>query len=377
MSDPLGGGAGRRVIALVKKECLQILRDPSSIAVGVVLPVVMILLFGYGLSLDVKHVATVAVLESPDPVSMDLAAAFRGSSYFDVELGTSYPEAERLLRERKVDAILRIRSDFARQLALGDARAQLVVNGVDANRARIIQGYAEGVVSEWALRASAANGGRALPPVSIEPRTWFNPTTESRLFLVPGCLVLVMTLIGALMTALVVAREWERGTLEALFVTPVRASEILLGKTVPYFLLGLMGLSLCLLAGRYLFHVPMRGSLSLVVLVSALYLLVALGIGLVISSATKNQFLASQLVLAFTFMPAFMLSGFVYDLGNMPVGCRAVSYFVPARYYVALLQTLFLAGDVWSVIVPNVLVLALMATVLLVGSRGATRKRIA
>ncbi len=192
----------------------------------------------------------------------------------------------------------------------------------------------------------------------------------------PGLIVLIMTLIGALLTALVMAREWERGTLEALFVTPVRAGEILLGKTIPYFALGMIGFVLCLLAADFLFHVPLRGSLLVLTGVSMLYLLVALAIGLLISTAFKSQFMASQVTLLVTFMPALMLSGFLFDLTSMPAGVRLITYIVPARYFVAVLQTLFLAGDVWAVIVPNAAMLAATAFALLTLTRVVTRKRL-
>jgi ABC-2 type transport system permease protein len=206
---------------------------------------------------------------------------------------------------------------------------------------------------------------------------WFNEAVDSHYFLVPGLVVLIMTLTGALLTALVMAREWERGTLEALFVTPVRAGEIILGKTVPYFVLGMGGLLLTAMAGRYLFHVPLRGSLIVLVAVSALYLLVALGIGLLISSATRSQFVASQLALVITFLPAVFLSGFIFDLASVPKAVQVVSYLLPARYYVSLLQTIFLAGNVWSVILEASAVLALMALVLFSVTLRKTKKRLA
>jgi ABC-2 type transport system permease protein len=368
---------GRRVWSLVRKEARQIVRDPSSIAIGVVLPVLLILLFGYGLSLDVRHVPVAIVLEDPSPEAAALAAGFRLSSYFDAQLLTSMPWAEALMLARKVDGIVRIRPDFARHLALGDAEIQLLVHGTDANRARIIQSYAQGAISQWAARRAAEGQDVPSGPVVIRDRLWFNEANESRYFLVPGLVVLIMTLIGALLTALVMAREWERGTLEALFVTPVRAEEILLGKTIPYFALGMIGLVLCLLAARFLFHVPFRGSVLVLTGASMLYLLVALGIGLLISSAVKSQLVASQVTLVATFMPAVMLSGFLFDLRSMPALVRLITYALPARYYVALLQTIFLAGDIWGVILPNAAVLAGMALVLLLLTRGATRKKLA
>jgi ABC-2 type transport system permease protein len=252
------------------------------------------------------------------------------------------------------------------------------MHGSDANRARIIQGYAAGAIGAWAARTAAEGRGPASAPGAVlQTRLWFNEADDSRWFLVPGLLVLVMTLIGALLTSMVVAREWERGTLEALFVTPVRNDEILMGKTVPYFALAMIGLLLCMVAAKFLFHVPIRGSIWILWGVSVLYILVALGIGLLISSAVKNQLVASQLTLLATFMPAFMLSGFLFDLRSMPAAVRFITYLLPARYYVALLQTTFLAGDVWSVILPNAAVLAAMAVLLFAGSRAISRKRLA
>jgi ABC-2 type transport system permease protein len=281
-----------------------------------------------------------------------------------------------MMLAREVDGIVRIRQDFARDALRGDGEVQLVVHGTDANRARILQGYVQGVVSQWSARRAAAGLPALLPPVAVQSRLWFNEANDSRHFLIPGLLVLIMTLIGALLTAMVMAREWERGTLEALFVTPVRVGEILLGKTIPYFALGFVGLLLCLVSSRLLFHVPFRGSIWVLALGSTLYLLVALGIGLLISSAVKSQFVASQVTLLVTFLPAVMLSGFLFDLRSMPVVVRAITYVLPARYFVALLQTVFLAGDVWAVIVPNSAVLALMAAAFLLATRATVRKKL-
>jgi len=367
---------GHRTGCLIRKEARQVVRDPSSIAIGIVLPVVLILLFGYGLSLDVTEVPVAVVVEDPAPAAMELAASFQLSHYFTAQLTTSMARAENLMLAHKVDGIIRIRPDFARALSQGNAEVQVLVHGVDANHARIIQGYAQGAVAQWSARRAAQGFNIDSGPVVVQSRIWFNEANESRYFLVPGLIVLIMTLIGALLTALVMAREWERGTLEALFVTPVRTGEILLGKTVPYFVLGLIGFGLCLLAAKFLFHVPFRGSLTLLTAASMLYLLVALGIGLLISSAVKSQFVASQITLLVTFLPAVMLSGFLFDLSSMPVMVRLITYVLPARYYVALLQTIFLAGDIWPVILPNMAVLAAMAALLVVLTRLVTHKRL-
>jgi ABC-2 type transport system permease protein len=367
----------RRLFALVRKESRQLIRDPSSIAIGIVMPVVLVLLFGYGLSLDVLDVPVAVVLEDQSADARELAAGFQLSPYFDAVLLNSMPPAEELMRARKIDGIVRIRSDFTRRLALGTAEVQILASGTQANNARIIEGYAQGAIGQWSARQAAEGHPVAGGGIRVQSRLWFNEANDSHYYLVPGLIVLIMTLIGAFLTALVMAREWERGTIEALFVTPVRADEILLGKMVPYFVLGMAGLLLCVVAAKLLFGVPLRGSILVLTAVSALYLLVTLGIGLWLSSATKSQFVASQIALLVTFMPAMMLSGFLFDLRSAPLVVQLISYAMPARYYVALLQTEFLAGDVWSVILPNAAVLAVMAVALMLLARSATRKQLA
>ena len=365
-----------RIGALVRKEAYQLVRDPSSIAIGVVMPLLLILLFGYALSLDVKNVPVAVVLEDTSPAASELASGFRLSPYFAAEITTSMPRAEELMLERRIDGIIRVRSDFSRRLSASNAEVQILVHGSDANRARIIDTYARGAISQWAEQRAAE--GRALETGAavVETRMWFNEADDSHYFLVPGLIVLIMTLIGAFLTTLVMAREWERGTFEAMFVTPVRTGEILLSKMIPYFVLGIGGLVLCILAAKFLFQVPFRGSVLVLAGVSTLYLLVSLAIGLLVSSATKSQFVSSMVTLVVTFLPAMMLSGFLFDLRSMPEFVRWISYVLPARYYVALLQTIFLAGDIWSVIWPNAGMLALMAAILLVATRAVTRKEL-
>jgi len=364
----------RRIWALIKKEGLQVIRDPSSFAIGIVLPTILILLYGYGVTFDVKHVPVAVVMEAPSPDVADLAAGFALSPYFDVKTVTSMAQANELMLERKVDGIVFVREDFARQRRLEGASVQLILHGTDANRARIMQSYAEGALAQAAARGESEGQNPGAGLVEVQTRLWFNDANDSHYFLVPGLIVLVMTLIGATLTTMVMSREWERGTLEALFVTPVQADEILIGKIVPYFVLGLVGLALCVLAARFLFEVPFRGSLWVLGFTSMLYLLVTLGMGLLISSTLRSQFLASQITQLVTFLPATMLSGFVYDLRSVPAVIRLISYGVPARYFVALLQTIFLAGDVWSVILPNALMLGAIAAALLFFTRRVVRK---
>ncbi len=367
-----------RLAALIVKESRQILRDPSSIALGIVMPVMLIVLFGFALSLDVKNAPISIVVENPSADASEIAAGFLLSPYFDARVTTSMSEAEQAMLNHEVRGIVHFSADFAAKAAEGDATVQVLLHGTDANTARIIQGYALGAIGQSIQRRAAeGNPVTGVGPVTAQTRIWFNEANDSHYFLVPGLIVLIMTLIGAFLTALVMAREWERGTLEAIFVTPVRANEILLGKIVPYFVLGMIGLALCVLAAKYVFFVPLRGSLLVLVGVSTLYLLVSLGIGLVASSATKSQFLASQIALLATFLPAMLLSGFLFDLRSMPVVVQVITYILPARYFVALLQTIFLAGDVWSVILPNAAVLAVMAVVLLGAARATTQKKLA
>jgi ABC-2 type transport system permease protein len=379
-----GGPLGRlrRIGALIRKEARQVVRDPSSIAVGIVMPMVLLVLFGYGLSFDVKDLPVALVMEDNSAPARGAASGFALSDYFETHPVRTMAEAERLLRRKTVSGIVRIPLHFARQVARGDGAIQVIVDGTDANNGRIALGYAQGAIAAWRARETAAasagpgSGVGAGASIDLRSRLWFNAANDSSWFLVPGLIVLVMTLIGALLTSLVMAREWERGTFEALFVTPARPGEILLGKTVPYFVLGMIGLALSVAGSRILFGVPLRGSLWILVLVSTLYLLVALGIGLVISSATRSQFVASQLTMVVTFLPAMMLSGFMFDIRSMPWAIQLITYIFPARYFVSLLQTLFLAGDIWGVILPDAAVLAGMAAVLMTAAVFATRKRL-
>ena len=278
---------------------------------------------------------------------------------------------------RRVSAIVHLRADFARQLRQpGGAPIQVIVNGVDANTGRLILGYVQGVWQKWLQRQALARGETLNTPVQLEPRVWFNSELRSRNFLVPGLIAIIMTLIGALLTALVMAREWERGTMEALMVTPVTMREVLLGKLVPYFILGMGGMALSVAMGVWLFGVPLRGSLWVLFGAAALFLLAALGMGLLISTVTKNQFVAGQVAIITTFLPAFILSGFIFDIGSMPPVVQGITHILAARYFVAILQTVFLAGNVWSVILPNALALALMAAFFLGVSRRKLRKRL-
>lgn len=369
------GGPALRLRGMIRKESLQILRDPSSIAIAFVLPVVLLLLFGYGVSLDAKDIPLAIVVDQPGVETAAFTASFHTSEYFDPHPMGSIQEAEQALAERQVHAILWLRQDFARGLRSPEgARIGVILNGVDANQARITSGYVQGAWQTWLGDYAAAHGQELKLPVHVDARIWFNPALRSRNFLVPGLIAVIMTLIGALLTAMVVAREWERGTMETLMVTPIRIGEILLGKLVPYFVLGMGGMLLSVAMARWQFGVVLQGSFWVLLLTSALFMLVALGMGLLISTVARSQFVAGQIAILATFLPAFILSGFIFDIGSMPAPIQAITHVVPARYFVAILQALFMAGDVWPVVLANAAALLAMMLAFFTVLRRRARK---
>jgi len=369
------GTPRRRLLGLIRKESVQILRDPSSISIAFVLPIVLLLLFGYGVSLDAKHVPVALVIENPTTETASFAASIANSRYFAPVFMRGRQPAERALIAGEVDAVVVLRADFARRVhgAKGGA-IQVIVNGTDANTARIIGGYVDGAWRKWIEQDALDHGLSLTAPVVVEQRVWFNPEVRSRNFLVPGLIAIIMTLIGTLLTALVVAREWERGTMEALMVTPVHIGEILLGKLIPYFVLGMGGMALSTAMAVWLFGVPFRGSLVVLVGISALFMLAGLGLGLLISTIARNQFVAGQVAIIVAFLPAFILSGFIFDIASMPPVVQAITHIIPARYFVSSLQTLFLAGTIWPIILVDAAALALMAAIFLGLTRRKTHK---
>ncbi len=360
------GSRPMRLTGFLKKETLQILRDPSSLLLGIVMPVILLFIFGFGVSLDPKNVPLAIVLEDGGPEARELAARFELSPYFKTRAVYSVAQAKALVKSGEVDGIFIIQSDFSPRLAKEfQAEVQLVLNGMDANRARLIQGYGQGAIGKWLEVGRAREEGGARPPISVEQRIWFNESADSTNFLVPGLLTVIMTLIGTLLTALVIAREWERGTMEALLATPLTPGEILLGKIIPYFILGMIGMLLSVTLGVFLFGVPLRGSLLLLIGFGGVFMLASLGLGLLISSATRVQFVAAMISVITGFLPAFFLSGLLFDLESTPRLVQIISYIIPARYFVTISQTLFMAGNIWSALLPGAAVLAVMAVVLL------------
>jgi ABC-2 type transport system permease protein len=374
-------GSLRRVMGLVRKESLQIARDPSSYLIAGLLPLVLLFLFGYGVSLDLRRVELGLVVEHETPEADSLVAAFRNSPYFRVHLSRHRRAFEDDLVAGRLKGVVVLASDFGDRLGAGNtAPVQVIVDGSEPNTAGLVTYYVQGVWGTWVGEEAVSRTGLAVrnvtSPITVEPRYWFNPELRSHNFLIPGSIAIIMSLIGTLLTGLVVAREWERGTMEALMATPINRLEFILGKLLPYFVMGMAAMGLASTAAVLLFDVPFRGSVTALVAVSAAFLLAMLPLGLLISTLARNQFAASQAALISAFLPAFELSGFIFEIDSMPLVIRTITWILPARYFVSCLQTLFLAGDVPQVLVPNTLALLVFSTVLFMLLARSTRLRL-
>ena len=355
----------RQLFALVGKEFQQIVRDPSSYLVAGVLPFIFLLLFGYGITLDAGVLRRGVLNQSGGRHSLSLAADFAHSPWFATRPVGNMADAGRMMRDSVVQGILVIQQDFDEQLERGSAGAvQVLVDGSEPNTAQYIQNYSQGLIMSW-QRTALPDGVAAALPINIQPRFWYNPAAKSVQFLVPGAITVIMTLIGTLLTSLVFAREWERGTMEAMFATPVSRMQLLLGKLIPYFCMGMFSMALCAVAAVTLFAVPFRGSLWVLVLLSSVFMLSALGQGLLISVTLRGQLVAAEAGLFSGFLPALLLSGFVFDINSMPPVLQALTRLLPASYFNTCLRTIFLTGDVWGVFGPSLLFMGLLASVLL------------
>jgi ABC-2 type transport system permease protein len=371
------GKRPRRIGGLIRKETLQILRDPSAMVIAGVLPLLLLFLFGYGVSLDLRAVAVCLVVEQPNAETGSLAASFANSRYFVLRTERDRRRCEPDLVAGRLKGIVVVAADFAARASRGDeAPIQIMVDGSDPNTAGLVRNYVQAVFTNWLQQEQVATA--AAPPalVSLVPRLWYNPSLESRNFLLPGLVVVIMALIGTLLTALVVAREWERGTMEALMSTPIGIAELLIGKLVPYFVLGMTAMAISVATAVFVFGVPYRGSVAMLLLVSSVFLASMLALGLLISTLARNQFVASQVALIGAFLPAFLLSGLIFEIGSMPLPIRLLTNLLPARYFVPAMQTLFLVGDVAAVLVPSTLAMLAIAAVLFAATARNTRMRL-
>ena len=376
----------KQVMALIAKEFAQIVRDPSSYMIAVLLPALFLFLFGYGRSLDQSLLRIGIHDESKTQSSTALVADFSASPWFRVQPCNSMEEVNLAMRSSAIQGFVRIREDYERSLALlsaqqrqqsggavlAEARAtreipanlQLVVDGTEPNSASFLQAYAQSVI-QGHIRGLLQEKNIELPQIGVQERFWYNPSAKSVNFLVPGSITVIMTLIGTLLTSLVFAREWERGTMEAMLATPVTRLQLILGKLIPYFALGMFSLVLCTVLAILVFDVPFRGSYLALFFISSIFMLCALGQGLLISVHMKGQLVAAEAGLFSGFLPALLLSGFIFDISSMPPILQWFSELLPATHFNLCIRTLFLAGTIPSVLVPETLCLTGLAALLM------------
>lgn len=374
----------QRVRAVARKEFLHILRDPRSLGMAIAIPMLLLMLYGYALTLDVDDVPLVVWDPNPSPASREFLSRFQGSRFFSFRGSVwNYREVERAIDSRRALMALVLPTDFAGRIESGRvAPVQVIVDGSDSNTATIATGYAEVVALAYsqdvALRAVRRAGGAPLrAPLEVRPRVWYNADLESKNYLIPGLIAVIMMIIAAMLTSLTIAREWERGTMEQLISTPVKGPELILGKLVPYWTIGMLDVVLSVLMGEFVFHVPLRGNLALLFAMAAIFLVGALALGMVISIVTKNQLLANQVGMVLTFLPALLLSGFVYSISNMPLPIQILTYLVPARYFVALLKGIYLKGVGLEVLGGEALLLVVFALGMVALANLKFKKRLA
>ena len=368
----------QQLAAVMLKEAKQVTRDPSSWIIAVVLPLTFLFLFGYGISLDTTVVKVSLVREDSSEDGRAFAAALESSRWFLVTHASDRAAGKRELQDQVVKAVVIIPAQFGEllQSEASTAQIQVLVDGAEPNTANYVRGYVSAIWSGFLAARGRSQGDSMTVPITVEPRYWFNANAESRWFLIPGSMTVIMTLLGTLLTALVIAREWERGTLEALYATPLTRGQILIGKTLPYFVLAMISMAVCVFTALLLFHLPLRGSVLTVGLVSAVFLFPALGQGLLISAAMRTQLAAAQLGLMTGYLPAMMLSGFLFDIHSMPRWLQIITLLVPARYMNVSLQTVFLAGDVWYVLLPNIVFMLAVGALFFTLTWRRLRKRI-
>ena len=342
-----------RIVPLLKKETLHILRDPRSLYLALGLPMMLLILFGFAITFDVKNIPVGAVDLDGTVPSRDLISRLKASQYFDIKfLKTSSSDVESYLDRGEVRFIIVIPSGFSRDLSAGkDSGLQLLVDGSDSNSAQVALGYMAGLVQTFSVNILLEKVQRTgisiplhLPPFQIEPRVWYNPELRSTNFIVPGLIAVLMMVIAAMMTSLTVSREWEMGTMEQLIATPIKPYEMIFGKLFPYYVLGLIQTLFVILIGQVLFGVPFRGNLLFLFLVSSLFLICGLGIGLFISTVSKSQQLSFMMSLILTLLPAFLLSGFLFPVASMPRLIQIAASFFPAKYFLTVLRGIFLKG---------------------------------
>lgn len=373
-----------RLKAIARKEFVQILRDRRSLGLALSIPVLLLLLFGYALTLDVERIPTAVYDQDRTPESRELIDRFGQSQYFQLrEAVFSYPRLQSLIDSGQISLGLVVPADFSRNLALNrETVVQLLLDGTDANTANIALGYASSIAQLYsqeilARKMNRLGVSRIAPPLQPRIRIWFNPDLESKNFIVPGLIAIIMAILSAILTSGTISREWERGTMEQLISTPVGKWELILGKMIPYFLIGLADLALTVMMGEYLFQVPLRGSAPLLFALSSLFLLGAIGQGIVVSIITRNQLLSNQVAIILSYLPTFILSGFIYPIEHMPRFIQLITYIVPGRYYVSILKGVYSKGIGLESLWPEALLLLAYGGLMLFWSWRRLEKRIA
>ena len=372
-------GAGRRILALIKKEMIQIVRDPSSLLITVFLPILLIIIYGSGVSLDIKHLKIGLVLEDESNEARNFLNTLTHSSYFEVKSGLSRRVIQQGVEDGSITAMVVIPSYFTkfRNTPGKVAPIQLIADGSETNTANFVVNYVQGALSNLLAQEAEVNRYKSKTPIiDIETSFWYNEQLESSYFILSGSLAITMTLIGALLTSLVVAREWERGTMESILSTPVSSMELVIGKILPYFVLGMISMGVCVAITVLCYKVPFRGSYLLLALVSAVFLFSSLGLGLMISTIAKNQVLAYQITLFAGFLPAYILSGFLFEILSMPKPIQILSNCIAAKYFVQSLQTLFLVGNVWNIILYDTAIIAFIGSIFFMITAWKTKRRI-
>ncbi|PQQ40141.1 hypothetical protein C6H65_16840 [Photorhabdus luminescens] len=357
-----------RLKALCVKETKQILRDPTSGLISIVIPLILLFIFGYGINLDSSTVRLGILVEQQSKEARELIQAFAGSPYIEPKISDNRQQLINMMQSGEIRGLVVIPVNFDTQLARSDGKAQIqvITDGSEPNTASFVQNYAKGVWQIWLQQRGQDQGNATNPLIDMQVRYWFNPATISQHFIIPGAITIIITVVGAILTSLVVAREWERGTMEALLSTQITRAELLLSKLLPYQVLGSFSMLLCMLVAVLVLDVPYRGSLWILSAITSLYLATALGIGLLISTVTRNQFNAAMIALNVAFLPAIMLSGFIFEINSMPAFIQVTTYFIPARYFVSSLHTLFLAGNISTVLMINLLLL-IASTIVFIG----------
>lgn len=368
----------RRTQALIIKECYQMVRDPSCILIAFIFPLLLLFIYGYGLSLDLDHIKIGLVVKDHNLLATSFASTLRGSKYFDVEESQDLAYLERKVVDGRLKGVCIIPEYFSefKNMTAEKGPIFIAADGSEPNTANFVLNYVQTAYENW-LRDQQIELKEPLTSlVNLQPRYWYNEELNSHHFLIPGSIAIIMTLIGTLLTALVVAREWERGTIEALMTTPMTMSEFLISKLIAYFFLGMASMVFCTAISLYLFNLPFRGSIPALVGVSSAFLLAALATGLLISTIANSQFVAAQISTVTAFLPAFMLSGFIFDIDSMPFLIRLITNLFPAKYMVSSLQTLFLVGNVWQLLLFNISIMLIMSCVLFIAITLRTKKRL-